>query len=531
MGDAAAGAGGPVSPRPVVLCILDGWGIAPDGPGNAITRARTPFWDRLEAEHPHARLDAAAGAVGLPDGQMGNSEVGHTTIGAGRTILQDLPRIDRAIADGTLAGSPVLGGLIRRLKESGGTCHLAGLLSPGGVHSHQNHILALAEIVAAAGVPVAVHAFLDGRDTPPRSAAAYLAAFEARIRNVPRIGLATTGGRYWAMDRDGNWDRTARAWSALVAGDGARAENAAAAIAASYAADAGDEFAAPAALGGYAGMVDGDGLVMANFRADRVRQILAALLDPAFAAFPRPRAPVFAGAVGMARYSAALDERLPALFPPIEPLDTLGAVVDRAGLRQLRTAETEKYAHVTFFLNGGREAPFAGETRLLVPSPKVATYDLAPAMAAEPVTDGVVRALAGGGVPLIVANFANTDMVGHTGNLAAAVAAVETVDRCLGRIAAAAAAARARVLVTADHGNAEQMLDAATGGAHTAHTTNPVPVALLGDDTGTRLRAGDLADVAPTVLDLLGLDRPAAMSGRSLRAATRTGAERRALAS
>ncbi len=514
---------------PVVLCILDGWGIAPDGGGNAIARALTPVWDRLTADWPSARLDASAGAVGLPAGQMGNSEVGHMTIGAGRVALQDLPRIDRAIADGTLAASPVLTGLIGRLKASGGVCHLLGLLSPGGVHSHQNHIRALAETVASAGVPVAVHAFLDGRDTPPRSARAHVAAFESAISGTSAITIATISGRYYAMDRDGNQDRTARAYAALVSGGGRRARDATSAIDASYDTGTGDEFVAPTAIGAYDGMADGDGLVMANFRADRVRQILTALVEPDFAAFPRARAVAFAARVGMTSYAAALDRRLTALFPPLEPRDTIGELVAAAGLKQFRTAETEKYAHVTFFLNGGREEPFPGETRRLVPSPKVATYDRAPAMAATAVTDGVVETLARGDTPFIAVNFANTDMVGHTGDLAAAIAAVEAVDLCLGRIAAAAERAGAALLITSDHGNAERMCDA-NGNAHTAHTTNPVPVVLAGAGSAARLRDGGLADIAPTVLDLLGLARPATMTGRSLRVRSDANARRRAVA-
>ena len=504
-----------MSRRPAVLCVLDGWGVAPDGPGNAIARARTPVWDRLTAEWPGARLSASGPAVGLPAGQMGNSEVGHMTIGAGRAMLQDLPRIDRAVADGTLAAAPALADMAARLRAGGGVCHLLGLLSPGGVHAHQDHIRAVARALAAAGARVAVHAFLDGRDTPPRSARACVAAFEAAVADAPSVALATVGGRYYAMDRDANWERTARALAALVDGGGPRAARADNAIAAAWDAGVSDEFVVPTALGAYAGMADGDGLVMANFRADRARQILAALLDPDFAAFPRRRRVSFAAAVGMTRYSDALDARLTTLFPPEAPRDTLGERVAAAGLRQFRTAETEKYAHVTFFLNGGREEPFPGETRRLAPSPKVATYDLAPAMSAAAVADGAVAALEEGGAAFIAVNFANADMVGHTGNMAAAVRAVEAVDGELGRLAAAAGAAGARMLVTADHGNAECMSDRA-GGAHTAHTANPVPAILVGADAGAGLRDGGLADVAPTLLDLLGLARPAAMTGRSL---------------
>ena len=508
--------------RPAVLCILDGWGLAADGPDNAIARARTPVWDRLAGGFPIARIAASGEAVGLPAGQMGNSEVGHMTIGSGRAIVQDLPRIDAAVADGGLAAAPALARLVARLRRSGGRCHLAGLASPGGVHAHTSHMLALAQCVAGAGVPVAVHAFLDGRDTPPRSARGYLAAFEAAARaGAPGVSLATVCGRYFAMDRDGNWERTARAWAAMTRGEGARAASADAAVAAGYAAGAGDEFIAPAVIGGYDGMKDGDGFVMANFRADRARQILAALLEPDFPAFPRAGPPAFAAAVGMTRYSAALDARMEILFPPVEPRDTLGALAAAAGLRQFRTAETEKYAHVTFFLNGGREEPFPGEARLLAPSPKVATYDLAPAMSAAAVAGGLETALGRGGVGFAAVNFANADMVGHTGDLAAAIAAVEAVDANLGRVAAAVRAAGGSLLVTADHGNAECMRDAETGAAHTAHTTNPAPAVVLGAPAGARLRDGGLADIAPTMLELLGLDRPESMTGRSLLAPPR----------
>lgn len=513
-----------MTPRPVVLCILDGWGIAPPGPGNAISGARTPVWDRLTAEWPAARLDASAGAVGLPGGQMGNSEVGHMTIGAGRVLAQDLPRIDRAIATGALARSPALARAAARTKAAGGALNLVGLLSPGGVHSHSRHMLALARAAAGAGVPVAVHALLDGRDTPPRSAREHVAAFEAATADEPAIALATVGGRYYGMDRDTNFDRTARAWAVMAAGRGPRAANAEAAIAANYNAGRSDEFVLPTALGAWRGMADGDGLVFANFRADRARQIAAALIDPEFAGFARPRLPAFSARLGMTSYSAALDAHLETLFPPHEPRGTLGATVADAGLAQLRAAETEKYAHVTFFLNGGREAPFPGEARALAPSRKMASYASAPAMSAAAVTDDVVAALTGGGTHFVAVNFANADMVGHTGDIAAARAAVEAVDSCLGRLAAAALGAGARLIVSADHGNAERMVDPETGEAHTAHTTNPVPFVLAGAEAGTRLRDGGLVDVAPTVLDLLGLGRPDAMTGRSLRVAARASA-------
>ncbi len=499
--------------RPVVLCVLDGWGHREETAHNAIALAETPVWDRLIAQRAWGLLATAGAAVGLPEGQMGNSEVGHMTIGAGRVVLQDLPRIDAAVADGSLARNPALLSLIERLRESGGRCHLMGLVSPGGVHSHQNHILEIARTVSEASVPVRVHAFLDGRDVPPRSAIEDLPRFEAGLRGLADVRIATVCGRYYAMDRDRRWERTARAYDALVSARGRAAESAVTAVAESYAQDVGDEFVEPAAIAGYAGMADGDGLIMANFRADRARQIMAALLDPAFDGFARERRVRFAASVGMCSYSESLDRLAGTMFPPQQVADGLGAVVSRAGLRQLRIAETEKYAHVTFFLNGGEEREMPGEERVLVPSPRVATYDLQPEMSAAEVTDGVAAAIAGGRFDLIVVNYANPDMVGHTGDLQAAMAAVAAVDRCLGRLADAVEAAGGALLITADHGNAEKMQDGET--PHTAHTHGAVPAVLAGAP-GLALRDGALADIAPTVLDLMGLPQPAAMTGRSL---------------
>ena len=501
--------------RPVVLCVLDGWGYRLETEHNAIALAETPVWDRLTAARPSGLLATAGAAVGLPEGQMGNSEVGHMTIGAGRVVLQDLPRIDAAVKDGSLARYSALLSLIGQLRESGGGCHLMGLVSPGGVHSHQDHMAALARIASEAGVPVRVHAFLDGRDVPPRSAIDELPRFEAALRDLPGVGIATVAGRYYAMDRDRRWQRTAQAYDAVVSARGRRAESAEAAVAESYARNVSDEFVVPAVIAGYEGMADGDGLIMANFRADRARQIMTALLDPGFDGFARDRRVRFAAAAGMCSYSEALDRLAEPMFPPQQVADGVGAVVSRAGLRQLRIAETEKYAHVTFFLNGGEEREMPGEERVLVPSPKVATYDLQPEMSAPQVTDHVVEAIAGGRFDLIVVNYANTDMVGHTGDLDAAMAAVAAVDRCLGRVAGAVEAAGGALLITADHGNAEQMRSTDGEMAHTAHTHGPVPAVLAGAP-GMALDDGTLADVAPTVLELMGLPQPAAMTGRSL---------------
>ena len=523
------------APRPVVLCILDGWGHSDRHEHNAIAQAHTPNWDGFMAGCPHGLIDASELHVGLPEGQMGNSEVGHMNLGAGRVVMQDLPRIDTAVKTSEIADNAHLRDVIARLKRSGGTCHLMGLMSPGGVHSHQDHIAALARIVAQAGVPVAVHAFLDGRDTPPSSARGFVAAFETAIAGLPDTRIATVGGRYYAMDRDKRWERVALAYATLVNGEGLRAATADAAIADAYGRGETDEFARPTAIGGYAGMKDGDGIVMGNFRADRVRQILAALLDPAFPGSPdgfeRPRVVKFAAAAGMTEYSTALNPFLVTLFPPEQLTETLGEIVAKAGLRQLRIAETEKYAHVTFFFNGGEERLFPGEERILVPSPKVATYDLQPEMSAPEVTDKLVAAIESAKFDLVVVNYANTDMVGHSGNLAAAIKAVEAVDTCLGRLRDAVTKAGGTMLITADHGNAEMMRDETTGEPQTAHTLNRVPVVLVSAPSGIRgVADGRLCDVAPTLLALMGLRQPAAMTGRSLLLREAASRERRASA-
>jgi 2,3-bisphosphoglycerate-independent phosphoglycerate mutase len=507
----------PHRPKPLVLCILDGWGYRTDPTDNALAHARLPTWNRWLATLPHALLETSGRAVGLPDGQMGNSEVGHMNIGAGRVLVQDLPRIDAAIADGWLQQSPVLGRLIAALKASGGTCHLMGLVSPGGVHAHQDHIAALARVIDQAGVPVCVHAFLDGRDTPPQSAAGFMTTFLGQIQDLPRTRVATVAGRYYAMDRDKRWDRVEKAYAALVDGIGTTAADPSAAIAASYAAGVTDEFMLPAVMAGYAGMSDGDGVLMANFRADRAREILTALLDPAFTGFPRARTVRFAATAGMVEYSDALNRFVPAMFPPQQAANTLGEVIAKAGLTQLRIAETEKYAHVTFFLNGGEEKEFPGESRIMVPSPKVATYDLQPEMSALEVTDRIIAAIEGQALDVIIVNYANGDMVGHTGIMPAAIKAAETVDACLARLEAALKRVGGAMLVCADHGNLEMMRDAGTDAPHTQHTTGPVSIVLVnGPAAVARLDNGRLADVAPTTLALLGLAPPAEMTGRVL---------------
>jgi 2,3-bisphosphoglycerate-independent phosphoglycerate mutase len=504
-------------PRPVVLCILDGWGERNGGDDNAIAKARTPNWRRLLARWPHSHLQASEDFVGLPHGQMGNSEVGHTNIGAGRVVYQDLPRIDAAIAAGKLRTMPALRAFIDKLKDSTGTAHMMGLISPGGVHSHQKQIAAFVRILTQSGVPVAVHAFLDGRDTPPKSAISYLSEFTEDVSGLKDIRIVTVCGRYYAMDRDQRWARLEKAYQAIVHGIGRNAENPVEAVKAAYARRETDEFVEPTAIAGYRGMHGGDGLFIANFRADRVREIAAALLDRDFAGFSRSKPIAFAAALGLVEYSAELNRVLATLFPPEDLKDTFGEMVSCAGFTQLRIAETEKYAHVTFFFNGGRETVFSGEERILVPSPKVPTYDQKPEMSALEVTDRVVGAIRSGGFDVIVLNYANTDMVGHTGSIGAAIKAVETVDMCLGRLSAAVENAGGTLVITADHGNAEMMRDPQTGEPHTAHTINPVPFIIVNPPRDVRLlHDGRLSDVAPTLLDILGLPKPAAMTGRSL---------------
>jgi 2,3-bisphosphoglycerate-independent phosphoglycerate mutase len=501
-------------PKPVVLMILDGWGLSADTAANAPHLARTPAFDRIWAGCPHATLVTHGPDVGLPRGQMGNSEVGHMNIGAGRVVAMDLGQIDLAIEEGTFGREAALMDFIARVKTTGGTAHLMGVVSDGGVHGHLSHILAAARAVAAAGVPVAVHAITDGRDVAPTSAPRFLAALQAGL--PPGARIASVVGRYWAMDRDNRWDRVARAVAAMVQGEGERAVDAAAAIATAHGRGETDEFVAPTVLGDFGGIRDGDGVFFLNFRADRAREITSALGDPAFAAFDPGTRPELSAFLGMVDYSDAHASFMTTLFPKKRVPNTLGAWVAAHGLRQFRLAETEKYPHVTFFLNGGKEDPEIGEDRHMAPSPKVATYDLQPQMSSPEVSAALVAAI-GAGYDLIVVNFANPDMVGHTGILSAAIAACEAVDAGLASALDALAAAGGAMVVTADHGNCEVMVDPVTGGPHTAHTTNPVPVILVGGPPGASLRQGGrLADLAPTVLDLMGLAPPPEMTGQSL---------------
>ena len=505
------------APRPVLLCILDGWGHRTDLSNNAILGARTPNFDRLVATCPQGLIDASETFVGLPKGQMGNSEVGHMNLGAGRVAVPDLPRIDNAIEDRSLATNPILVQTIATLKRTGAALHLMGLASPGGVHAHQDHLVFLANLVAGQGVPVWIHAFLDGRDMPPRSALECLDHIQAGLKPGLPIRFATVTGRFYAMDRDKRWERVTLAYDAMVDARGESATTPTNAVDKGYAANLDDEFVLPTVIDGYTGMKDGDGLLMFNYRSDRAREILTALLDPRFDGFDRNRFVAFGATVGMVEYSAALNPFLKTLFPPEIIRMGLGETVSRAGLKQLRIAETEKYAHVTFFFNGGEERVFDGEERILVPSPKVKTYDMKPDMSAPEVTDKLVEAIGSGKFDLIVVNYANTDMVGHTGDLAAATRAVEAVDGCLGRLTQAIQAAGGVMFVTADHGNAEQMYDEQSHQKHTQHTLNRVPALLFNGPASVHsLSDGKLADVAPTMLALMGVPQPAEMTGRSM---------------
>lgn len=504
-------------PKPVMLCILDGWGYRAEKEDNAIEMAQTPVWHSLIQEYPTAMIQTSGLDVGLPAGQMGNSEVGHTNLGAGRVVMQDLPRIDTAIADKTLDTNPTLTHLIDAVRSTGGACHLMGLLGSGGVHAMQTHIVALARILDKADVPVIIHGFLDGRDTPPDSARGFVADLEKEIATLPHVSIGTISGRYYAMDRDNRWERVDKAYRALVNADAPRFATADEAIQASYQAGVFDEFVEPCVIGDYKGMSDGDALIMANYRSDRAREITRMLLQPDFTAAERVRVVHFADAVAMTEYSTDHNAWMHVLFPPEDLKNIFGEVVSNAGLTQLRIAETEKYAHVTFFFNGGKETLFPGEERILVPSPKVATYDLKPEMSAIEVTDKLVDAIQSDAFDVIVVNYANGDMVGHTGILPAAIKAAETVDTCVGRVVEAIKAKGGAVLITADHGNAEQMKDPTNGAPYTAHTATPVQAVLVNapaDITG--LANGRLCDIAPTLLELLQLPQPTDMTGHSL---------------
>ena len=499
--------------KPVILCILDGWGISDRPEQSAPAQAKTPNFDRLMRDCPNATLITFGPDVGLPTGQMGNSEVGHTNIGAGRVVAMDLGQIDLAIEDGSFFQNEALGLFVQRMKASGGTAHLMGVVSDGGVHGHIQHVLAAARAVTQSGVPVVLHAITDGRDVPPQSAMGFVTELQGNLPEGARIG--TVIGRYFAMDRDNRWERVERAYRAITTGQGLLADAADAAVADAYTRGETDEFIQPYVIDGYNGAMDGDGFFCLNFRADRAREILTALGDADFAEFDVSDRPEWTAVLGMVDYSTRHNSFMTSAYPKRQVVNTLGAWVAQAGLRQFRLAETEKYPHVTFFLNGGKETPEPGEDRFMPQSPKVATYDLAPEMAAAEVSDKLVEAIHAG-YDLIVVNFANPDMVGHTGSLPAATRACEAVDQGLGRMIEALQQVGGSAVICADHGNCETMTDPVSGGPHTAHTINPVPVIVVNGPTGAHLRNGRLADLAPTVLQLMGLAAPPEMTGTSL---------------
>ena len=502
----------------MVLVVLDGWGYRAEREGNAIALANTPTWDALIERHPHTLLEASGRAVGLPEGQMGNSEVGHLNLGAGRVVVQDLVRIGESIADGSFFRNPVFLAACEQVKANGGTVHLMGLIGKGGVHAIDTHLFALIDLCARQGVPrIAIHALLDGRDTMPRSGLGYMRDLLERARG--RAEVASLGGRYFGMDRDKRWDRTEKWYRVAVKGHGPTGTDPLEVIRSAYDRNETDEFITPTVIvrdgEPVSPMRDGDALICFNYRADRMRQIVRALTQPDFDGFDvSDRPSLYVGT--MTSYDRTFD--VPVAYPPQSMVNIVGEVVSNAGMRMFRTAETEKYAHVTYFFNGGVETPFPGEDRLLVPSQKVATYDLAPEMSAPGVTDVLCGAIEGREHEFILCNYANGDMVGHTGSMPATLQAVETVDACLARVMKSADKVGARLLVTADHGNCEMMIDPETGGPHTAHTTSPVPFVVVDPAGDAPLRSGGaLCDVGPTLLKLLGLERPREMTGVDLR--------------
>ena len=500
--------------KPVLLMILDGWGIAPASSSNAATLARTPNLDAYFANYPHTQLEASGLEVGLPAGQIGNSEVGHLNIGSGRIIYQSLTRISKSIADGDFFTNPVLVKVMDEVKASGKALHLLGLLSDGGVHSHITHIIALLEMAQKHGLTkVYVHAFLDGRDVPPQSALTYVEQLEAAMDKIGVGKIATVSGRYYAMDRDKRWERLSKAYATVVQGEGPKAVSATAGIQASYEAGVTDEFVVPFTIEGVDGRISaGDGVIFANFRPDRAREITRAIIDEDFPYFERPASARPVHFACMAQYDVTI--AAPVAYPPESIDDTLGQVLAQRGLRQLRIAETEKYAHVTFFFNGGVEEPNQNEERILIPSPKVATYDLQPEMSAEEVTQALLAELDKDKFDVVILNFANPDMVGHTGVLEAAIKAMEKVDNCVGRVVERVLALDGNVCICADHGNLEKMAEP-DGEPNTAHTTNPVPFLLISKEKH-ELHQGILADIAPTMLELLHIPQPKAMTGKSL---------------
>lgn len=505
----------PSKKRPVVLCILDGWGIGDGGEYDAIASASTPNWDRISANYPSSTLKTYGADVGLPEGQMGNSEVGHMNIGAGRVVMQYLPRVDEAFKDGSIAANEKLQSYIATLKESGKACHLMGLVSDGGVHAHLSHIMQMTTILSQNGVLVKIHAFTDGRDTSPQSGRAFIQTLQDHCATLDNATIATVSGRYYAMDRDNRWDRVEKAFAAMAHAKGQTAAFASEAVEVSYNADITDEFILPTIIGDYTGIADGDAILFANFRSDRAREILQAFLYEDFPHFDRGRYAPSRKALGLVEYSDDLNKKVVTLFPPLTIKNNLGEVLENAGLTQKRMAETEKYPHVTFFFNSGNETPSAHEDRTMAPSPKVATYDLQPEMSAPELTRELIAAISSSNYDAIIVNYANPDMVGHTGCIKAARKAVEAVDEALGQIEPLILETGGALILTADHGNADQMWDDALNEPHTAHTLNPVPFIVVGAGGG-QLKDGRLADIAPTMLQLLGVNQPDEMTGESL---------------
>ncbi|MBR2140822.1 MAG: 2,3-bisphosphoglycerate-independent phosphoglycerate mutase [Rickettsiales bacterium] len=509
-----------MSKKQTVLCILDGWGLTNDTKYSAIAKANTPFYDSLLKNYPNTELEASGLYVGLPDGQMGNSEVGHTSIGAGRVIFQDLPKISRVVADGKMKKNSVLKDIVKATKKSKGAVHLLGLLSDGGVHSHINHIIDVAKTISKEGLAVYVHCFLDGRDTPQKSALTYINKFKEETAKFENIKIATISGRYYAMDRDKNWDRVEKAYNVIVNGNGD--ENFSAdpvrVVEESYLNNITDEFIEPVVVNNYKGMKDGDSFIFCNFRADRARELSEALGNKNFNSFSRSKVVDFAEKAQFTEYSKAHNEFLKTMFPAEEIKKSLGEIVSKKGLKQLRIAETEKYAHVTFFFNGGVEKEFEGEDRILVKSPAVATYDLKPEMSAIEVNEKLIDAIKSEKYDFIVVNFANPDMVGHTGNMEATVKAIETIDEQLKKLVEAVLEKDGTIFITADHGNAEKMFDEKKNQPYTAHTTNLVPFIVVKNNVNDiKLREkGTLCDIAPTILKSMKIMVPFAMSGKNL---------------
>lgn len=504
------------APKPLVLVILDGFGHSDTPEHNAIFAANTPVYDRLRATQPHGLISGSGMDVGLPDGQMGNSEVGHMNLGAGRVVYQDFTRVTKAIRDGEFFENPAITGAVDKAVGAGKAVHILGLLSDGGVHSHQDHLVAMAELAARRGAEkIYLHAFLDGRDTAPKSAQSSIELLDATFARLGKGRIASLIGRYFAMDRDNRWDRVAQAYNLIADGHSQyQADTAMAGLQAAYARDESDEFVKATSIGEPVRVEDGDAVVFMNFRADRARELTRAFVEPGFDAFERARVPQTAGFIMLTQYAASIDT--PSAYKPEPLVNVLGEYLANNGKTQLRIAETEKYAHVTFFFSGGREEPFPGEERILIPSPNVATYDLQPQMNAPEVTDKIVDAIENQRFDVIVVNYANGDMVGHTGVFEAAVAAVECLDTCVGRIVEALDKVGGEALITADHGNVEQMQDECTGQAHTAHTCEPVPFIYVGKRDVSIREGGVLADVAPTLLTLMGMPVPKEMTGTSI---------------